>query len=114
MPRRGRRRQVKVHPEVEDIIQDYIVQVHQKWHSNVFPSSQLAKVALRALNKPRSYYRNFHMMVKQILKKWEKQNICQNIESSIEASQKNKKIFYKFPDNTIRQFQIEQVIPLPF
>jgi len=113
MPR-GRKRQIRINPKVEEIIQDYIIEVNQKWSSNVFPSTQLAKVALRKLKKQKSYYRTYHMMVKQILKKWEKQNICQNIESDLAPTQKSKKLFYKFPDSAIRQFQIQHMIPLPF
>lgn len=113
MSPRGRKKQVKINPIVIEIIQDYIIEVYQKWNSNVFPSSQLTKVVLARLEKPKSYYRIYHQMIKQILRKWEKQEICSYVETESEITQKSRKMFYQFSDNSIRGMQLEQIIPLP-
>ena len=113
MSPRGRKRQVKIDPKVEEIIQDYIISVNQKWKSNVFPSSQLTKIAVKSLGIPKSYYRIYHQMIKQILKKWEKQNICMFVDTEVSASQKVKRICYQFSDNSIKNM-LEVPIPLPF
>ena len=51
---------------------EYIVSVNSKWSSNDFPSSQLAKMILKILEKGKTNFSVFHRLVKEILKQWEK------------------------------------------
>lgn len=113
MSTRKKRRQIKINPKVEEIIQEYILEVNQKWNSYVFPSSQLTKIVMNSMSLPLSYYRIYHQMTKQILKKWERQDICQFIETESEISKKREKLLYRFSDNSIRQMMLYQLFPLP-
>lgn len=99
---------------IEWIISEYVVGVNSKWHSYDFPSSQLAKMVLRVLERPNTKFSITHKLVKEILKKWEKEGICQYITNAKYAHCRGKtKIIYRFTDSGLRNIKeliIEMVI----
>ena len=85
---------------IEWIIAQYVVSVNSKYHSNEFPSSQLAKLVLKILNKPTTKFSINHRLVKEILKNWEKDGICNYITATKYSHCRGKtKEIYRFTDS---------------
>ncbi len=99
---------------IEWIIAEYVVGVNSKWHSYDFPSSQLAKLVLKILNKPNTKFSITHRLVKDILKKWEKNGICKFIIATKYAHCRGKtKKIYRFTDEGLKKIKeliIEMII----
>lgn len=99
---------------LEWIIAEYVVSVNSKYFSYDFPSSQLTKLALKILNKPKTKFSIMHRMVKEILKKWEKQGICQFLTASKYSHCRGKtKEIYRFNDigfKKIKELIIDMII----
>lgn len=99
---------------IEWIIAEYVVGVNSKWHSYDFPSSQLAKMVLKILIRPNTKFSITHKIIKEILKKWENNEICLYITTTKYAHCRGKtKIIYRFTDSGIKKIKeliIEMVI----
>ena len=65
--------------EFENIIAEYILEVHNKYYSNTFPSTQICKILLNKINKSQTKFSIFHKVVRNILKGWENRDICKVI-----------------------------------
>jgi len=65
--------------EFENIIAEYILEVHNKYYSNTFPSTQICKILLNKINKSQTKFSIFHKVVRKILKGWENRDICKVI-----------------------------------
>ncbi|MHA1301660.1 MAG: hypothetical protein ACTSO9_19745 [Candidatus Helarchaeota archaeon] len=97
---------------IEWIIAEYVVSVNSKWYSYEFPSSQLAKLVLKILNKPSTKFSITHRLVKEILKKWEKQEICIYITTTKYSHCRGKtKEIYRFTDSGFKRIK-ELIIDL--
>ncbi|MFX1449575.1 MAG: hypothetical protein ACFFCM_01960 [Promethearchaeota archaeon] len=91
---------------IEWIMAEYVVSVNSKWSSNDFPSSQLAKLILKILQKPNSQFAITHTLVKKILQKWEKQGICDFVTAAKYAHCRGKtKKIYRFSDNGLKKMK---------
>ncbi|NVM03221.1 MAG: hypothetical protein HWN67_12850 [Candidatus Helarchaeota archaeon] len=91
---------------IEWIIAEYVVSVNSKWHSYDFPSSQLTKLVLKILNKPKTKFSINHRLVKEILKKWEKKGICIYVVATKYAHCRGKtKLIYRFTDNGLKKIK---------
>ena len=85
---------------IEWIIAQYVVSVNSKYHSYEFPSSQLAKLVLKILNKRATKFSINHRLVKEILKNWEKNGICNYITATKYSHCRGKtKEIYRFTDS---------------
>lgn len=63
--------------EFENIIAEYIIGVHNKYFSNMFPSTQICKVLLDRLDKKKSKFSIFHKIVREILNNWKNKDLCE-------------------------------------
>ena len=63
--------------EFENIIAEYILEVHNKYYSNTFPSTQICKILINKLDKKHSKFSIFHKIVRKILDKWVDDDICE-------------------------------------
>ncbi|MGV9171547.1 MAG: hypothetical protein ACOC35_03115 [Promethearchaeia archaeon] len=63
--------------EFENIIAEYILGVHNKYFSNMFPSTQICKVLLDRLDKKKSKFSIFHKIVREILQNWKNKDLCE-------------------------------------
>ncbi|MHA1799679.1 MAG: hypothetical protein ACTSVY_14625 [Candidatus Helarchaeota archaeon] len=84
---------------------EYIVSVNSKWSSNDFPSSQLAKMILKVLNKEKTNFSIFHRLVKEILKKWQKQGLCNYITTTKYAHSRKTKMIFRFDEEGIKKLK---------
>ncbi|MHA1377787.1 MAG: hypothetical protein ACTSRG_05340 [Candidatus Helarchaeota archaeon] len=96
----------------EWIIAQYVVSVNSKFYSYDFPSSQLTKLVLKILNKPKTKFSITHKMVKEILKKWEKSEICKYLTSTKYSRCRGKtKDIYRFTDSGFKKIK-EMIIDI--
>ncbi|HMF30194.1 MAG TPA: hypothetical protein VKK79_02170 [Candidatus Lokiarchaeia archaeon] len=85
--------------EFESIILEYICRVNAKFYSNVFPSTQLAKVIMNKLQAKKTKFPVIHKIVREILKKWEESEVCEHVRTTKYSRSRSKtKEIYKFPD----------------
>ena len=63
--------------EFENIIAEYIIEVHNKYYSNTFPSTQICKILIDKLEKKHTKFSIFHKVVRKILKNWVDKDLCQ-------------------------------------
>ena len=97
----------------EWIIASYLVDTHDKFKSNVFPSTQVAKIVMDKLDKERTKFAVVHRIVREIMKKYQEEGLCERLERG--RAKKTKKI-YKFTDygfkvlkSKIINFNIENI-----
>lgn len=105
----------------EWIIASYLVDTHDKFKSNVFPTTQVAKIVIDKLDKERTKFAVIHRIVREIFKNYEEEGLCEKLERG--RSKKTKKI-YKFTEygfkvlkSKIINFNIENIkgtIPAEF
>ena len=88
--------------EFENIIAEYILEVHNKYYSNTFPSTQICKILLNKINKSQSKFSIFHKVVRKILKGWENRDICRIISQRKGHSLKT---VVKFDDTGFQQLK---------
>ncbi len=85
--------------EFEDIILEYICRVNAKFYSNVFPSTQLAKIIMNKLQAKKTSFPIIHKIVREILKRWEEKEVCEHVRTTKYSKSRSKtKEIYKFPD----------------
>ena len=92
----------------------YIVANNSKWNSNDFPSSQIAKVVLKTFKNKMSFPIT-HRIVKEILKDWQKDNICKYITTTKYGHCRKTKDIYRFDQqglNKLKEFLIHHDIKL--
>ncbi|MBD3227252.1 MAG: hypothetical protein GF329_03610 [Candidatus Lokiarchaeota archaeon] len=74
----------------------YIVANNSKWHSNDFPSSQIAKTILKLFKKNNMSFPVMHRIVKEILKTWKDQRICEYLRTTKYGHCRKTKAIYRF------------------
>ncbi len=85
--------------EFEDIILEYICRVNAKFYSNVFPSTQLAKIIMNKLQAKKTSFPIIHKIVREILRRWEEKEVCEHVRTTKYSKSRSKtKEIYKFPD----------------
>lgn len=82
----------------EWIIVNYLIETYNKFKSTVFPTTQIAKVLMNKLNKKKSQFAIIHKIVREILMKYESQEICTKIEIKRNVESKRTKSVYQFSE----------------
>ena len=99
---------------IENILETYVLSVHNKFNSDVFPSSQLTKVVMKELKiTNKNKFRIYHAKIKEVLKTWEAKNYCELITTTHYAHCKKTKNIYQFSENTFYRFNFNKMIPIP-
>lgn len=88
--------------EFENIIAEYILEVHNKYYSNTFPSTQICKILISKIKKSQSKFSIFHKIVRKILKGWVNRDICKVISQRKGHSLKT---VVKFDDTGFQQLK---------
>jgi len=108
--------------EFENIIAEYILEIHNKYYSNTFPSTQICKILIDKINKQQSKFSIFHKVVRKILKGWVDKDICKIVSQKKEHSlktvvkfdetgiQRLKKKIIDFSINTIKDGIQDQIL----
>lgn len=100
----------------EWIIANYMIDTHNKFKSNVFPTTQIAKVVMNKLGKKKTQFPILHKVVREIFSNyWLKEEICEVIDHSRSTSKKTKTV-YRITDHgfsvlksRVIGFQIQQI-----
>lgn len=82
----------------EWIIANYLIETYNKFKSTVFPTTQIAKVLMNKLNKKKSQFAIIHKIVRELMMKYEKEEICTKIEIKRNMESKRTKTIYKFSE----------------
>ena len=98
--------------KVETLMKEQISDTNFKYKSDVFTSSSLAKLILKALNFPKTKFRIIHKIVRDIFKEWEEKSYCTHIETTHYAHCKKTKMIIQFSEHGFREI-ITVVFPLP-
>ncbi|NVM54112.1 MAG: hypothetical protein HWN66_10465 [Candidatus Helarchaeota archaeon] len=98
--------------KIEALMKDHVSDTNFKWNSNVFTSSSIAKIILKAFRAPKTQFRIFHKTVRDILKKWEKLSYCEHIETTHYAHCKKTKMIIQFNNYGFSNL-VPEVFPLP-
>ncbi|MHA1733865.1 MAG: hypothetical protein ACTSU5_18135 [Promethearchaeota archaeon] len=81
----------------EEILAEYIIRTNSHYFSNVFPSTQLAKIVLNKLEERRTKFPIIHRLVREILKKWADSGVCVHVTTTKYSKSRTKtKEVYKF------------------
>ncbi len=80
---------------------DYILSVNSKFHSNTFPTTQLAKILMNKLKFKQTQYPIIHKVIREIFKKWEAEDLCKYISTSKAGRNRRTKDIYKFTEEQI-------------
>jgi len=67
----------KYEEDFENVIAEYILEVHHKYYSNTFPSTQICKILIDKLEKKKTKFSIFHKVVRNILKNWVDKDLCE-------------------------------------
>jgi hypothetical protein len=87
------------------LMSKYIVGNNSKWHSNDFPSSQIAKTILGLFKTDEISFPVMHRIVKEILKTWEDENLCIYIRTTKYGHCRKTKDIYRFNDESINKLK---------
>ncbi|MHA1819246.1 MAG: hypothetical protein ACTSU2_13390 [Promethearchaeota archaeon] len=79
----------------EWIIANYLIDTRNKFKSEVFPTTQIAKIVVDKMGKKKTQYSIIHKVVREILNLWAQQGICELIDNTSKNTKKTKRI-YKF------------------
>ncbi|HUY01095.1 MAG TPA: hypothetical protein VMV49_16165 [Candidatus Deferrimicrobium sp.] len=90
---------------IEWIIGEYIIGVNSKWHSDNFPSTQLTKVVLNITGRSRRDFSSTHRLIREILKEWEDNGVCEYITTTKYAHCRKTKMIYHFPMNGLKKIK---------
>ena len=90
----------------------HISDTNFKWNSNVFTSSSITKVILRALKAPKTKFRIIHKVVRDILKEWKQKFYCEHIGTTHYAHCKKTKMIIRFNNHGFLNL-VPEVFPLP-
>ncbi|TFF87133.1 MAG: hypothetical protein EU550_03890 [Promethearchaeota archaeon] len=96
--------------DFENIIAEYILDVHNKYYSNTFPSTQICKILIDKLDKKRSKFSIFHKITRNILNKWVDKDLCEIISKKKGHSVKTIVKFEKEGINRLKQKIIDMSI----
>lgn len=88
--------------DFEQIIAEYILEVHNKYYSNTFPSTQICKILIDKLEKQATKFSIFHKIVRNILNKWKDKDICEIVSQKKGHSIKT---IVKFDDEGINRLK---------
>ena len=80
---------------------DYILSVNKKFHSNTFPTTQLAKIIMSRLKFKQTQYPIIHKVTREIFKRWESQDLCKYISTAKAGRNRKTKDIYKFTEEQI-------------
>ena len=67
----------KYEEDFENVIAEYILEVHHKYYSNTFPSTQICKILIDKLEKKKTKFYIFSKVVRNILKNWVDKDLCE-------------------------------------
>lgn len=81
---------------------DYILSVNSKFHSNTFPTTQLAKILLEQLKFKQTQYPIIHKVIREIFKKWADEDICTYVSTAKAGRNRRTKDIYKFNEDQIK------------
>jgi hypothetical protein len=90
-------------------IVDYILSVNSKFHSNTFPTTQLAKILMNKLKFKQTQYPIIHKVIREIFKKWEDQDLCKYISTSKAGRNRRTKDIYKFTEEQINVLKAKRI-----
>jgi len=88
--------------DFESIIAEYILEVHNKYYSNTFPSTQICKILIDKMEKKKSKFSIFHKIVRKILNKWVDKDLCEIIS---EKSGHSIKTIVKFEEEGLKRLK---------
>jgi uncharacterized membrane-anchored protein YjiN (DUF445 family) len=77
----------------EWIIAEYVIDTNIKFKSNVFPTTQIAKIIMNKLAKKKTQYPILHKIVREIFKIWQKEDICETVSGGISNAKKTKRVY---------------------
>jgi hypothetical protein len=100
-----KRRLGKERPIIEWLIGEYIIGVNSKWHSDNFPSTQLAKVIINITGKNKGDFSSTHRLIREILKEWEQKGYCEYVTTTKYAHCKKTKMIFYFPAGGLQKIK---------
>ena len=87
---------------INQIILEYITKVNSNWHSNVFTSARLARIALERLDDKSTRFSTIHSVVRKTLKSLAKKGLCAYMTTTKLGRCRKTKDVYKFDSSGIR------------
>ncbi|MHA1311159.1 MAG: hypothetical protein ACTSWR_03315 [Candidatus Helarchaeota archaeon] len=87
------------------LMAEFIVKNNSKWNSNDFPSSQITKVILKLLISDNITFPVMHRIIKEILKEWESQKICDYLQTTKYGHCRKTKEIYRFSSEGINKLK---------
>lgn len=105
---RGIENLLKNSRKFENIMMEYIIRTNSRYFSNVFPSTQLAKVVLDKLDEKKTKFPIIHKIIREILKQWEKNNLCIHVTTTKYSKSRTKtKEVYRFHQGGLNELKKE-------
>jgi len=100
--------------KIENIMRNYISTTNFHWNSDVFTSSSITKIVIKALKLQQTKFRIIHKVVRDTLKKWAKKSYCIHIETTHYGHSQKTKMIVQFSNYGLENLiLIPEVLPLP-
>ncbi|MHA1293941.1 MAG: hypothetical protein ACTSQJ_14895 [Promethearchaeota archaeon] len=93
----------KYESNFENIIAEYVLEVHNKYYSNTFPSTQICKILIDKLEKNQSKFSIFHKIVRNILNNWVDKDMCEIV--SQRTGKHNLKTVVRFDEEGFKRLK---------
>jgi hypothetical protein len=104
----------KISEKIELTMKDYISTTNFQWNSDVFTSSSITKIVMKALKVQQTRFRLIHKIVRDILKKWAQKSYCIHIETTHYGHSQKTKMIVQFNNYGLTNLiLIPEVLPLP-
>ncbi|MFX1487112.1 MAG: hypothetical protein ACFFBS_08490 [Promethearchaeota archaeon] len=87
---------------INQIILEYITKINSNWHSNVFTSARLARIALERLDDKRTRFPTVHSVVRKTLKNLAEEGLCTYVTTTKLGRCRKTKDVYRFNSSGIR------------
>ena len=84
---------------------EYLISVNSKYNSNIFPSTQIAKILLGNLKMKKTQYPIIHKVVREILNNWKENGLAELVTTAHSGRNKRTKKIYQFSPENLQQLK---------
>ena len=89
----------------EALIWAYVLRVNSNFHSNEFPSTQIAKIIVSKLGIESTKFPLFHKAIRVILNHWQELGLCELVTNARSTSSKKTKEVYRFNEEGLEKIK---------
>ena len=93
---KGINRLLQHQDKFEALIIEYLLSVNSKYNSNMFPTTQIAKVLLAKLEMKKTQFPILHKIIRTIMNDWNDNGWCEYVTTTKSGRNRRTKFIYSF------------------